>query len=46
MEKHRLRVFGNMMLKKIFGSKKEDITGVARKLRGQELHDLHSSPGN
>jgi hypothetical protein len=35
-----------MMLRKIFGSKKEEITGVGRKLHGKELHDLYSSPGN
>jgi hypothetical protein len=46
MEEHGLNVFGNMMLRKIFGSKKEEITGVGRKLHGKELHDLYSSPGN
>jgi len=28
MEEHRLKVFGDMMLRKIFGSKKEEITEV------------------
>jgi hypothetical protein len=35
-----------MMLRKIFGSNKEEITGVGRKLHGKKLHDLFSSPGN
>jgi hypothetical protein len=40
MEEHRLKVFGNIKVRKIFGSKKEEITGVGRKLHGKELHDL------
>jgi len=40
MEEHRLKVFGNMMLRKIFGSKKEEVTEVGRKLHSQVLHDL------
>jgi len=46
MEEHRLKVFGNMMLRKIFRSNKEEITGVGRKLHAKKLHDLYSSLGN
>jgi len=45
MEKHRLKVFGNMMLRKIFGPKKEEIRGW-KKLHCKDLHDLYSLPGN
>ena len=43
-EEHRLRVFENKVLKKIFGSKKDEITGEWRKLHNSELHALYSSP--
>jgi hypothetical protein len=42
-EKHRLRVFENRVLRRIFGPKKE-VTGQRRKLHNEELHDLFSSP--
>jgi hypothetical protein len=42
-EEHRLRVFENRVLRRIFGSeRKED--GSWRKLHNDELHDLYSSP--
>jgi hypothetical protein len=42
-EEHRLRVFENRVLRKIFGPKrKEDVSW--RKLHNDELHDLYSSP--
>jgi hypothetical protein len=37
-------VFGNMVLKKIFGQKKDELTGGWRKLHNEELHDLYSLP--
>ena len=40
----RLRVFENKVLKKIFGSKRDEITGEGRKLHNAELHALYSSP--
>jgi len=40
---HRLRVFENRMLRRIFGPKREDVTGGWRKLLNEELHNLHSS---
>jgi len=42
-EKLRLRVCENRMLKRIFGPKKEEITGEWRKLHNEELNDLYSS---
>jgi hypothetical protein len=43
-EEHKLRVFVNRMLKRIFGQKRDGVTGGWRKLHDEELHDLHSSP--
>lgn len=42
-EKHRLRVFNNRMLRKIFGSKKNKVTGM-EKTNKEELHDVYFSP--
>jgi hypothetical protein len=42
-EEHRLRVFENSVLRKIFGPKREG-DGSWKKLRNDELHDLYSSP--
>jgi hypothetical protein len=36
-------VFENRMLRRIFGPKKDEVTGKWRKLHG-ELHNLYSSP--
>ena len=43
-EEHRLRAFENKVLRKIFGAKKDEITGEWRNLRNAELHALYSSP--
>jgi len=43
-EECRLRVFETRVLRRIFGSKRENITGECRKLHNEELNDLHSSP--
>jgi hypothetical protein len=43
-EERRLRVFENRVLRRIFGPKRDDVTGVWRKLHNEELHDLYSSP--
>ena len=43
-EEHRLRVFENKVIRKIFGAKKDKITGEWRKLHNTELHSLYSSP--
>jgi hypothetical protein len=43
-EKHRLRVFENRVLWRIFGPKRDKVTGGWRKLHNEELHGLYSSP--
>jgi hypothetical protein len=43
-EEHRLGVFGNRVLRRIFGPKRDEVTGEWRKLHNEELHDLYSSP--
>ena len=43
-EENRIRVFENKVLRKIFGAKKEEITGKWRKLHNAELHALYSLP--
>jgi hypothetical protein len=43
-EEHRLRVYENRVLRRIFGPKKEDMTGEWRKLHNEELRDLCLSP--
>ncbi|KAJ4444008.1 hypothetical protein ANN_05797 [Periplaneta americana] len=43
-EEHRLRVFENKVLRKIFGAKRNEVTGEWRKLHNAELHALYSSP--
>jgi hypothetical protein len=43
-EKHRLRVFENRVLRRIFGPKRDEVTGEWRKLHNKELHNLYSSP--
>jgi len=43
-EEHRLRVFENRALRRIFGPKRDEVTGEWRKLHNEELNDLYSSP--
>jgi hypothetical protein len=43
-EEHRLRVFENRVLRRIFGPKRDHVTGDWRKLHNEELHNLYSSP--
>ena len=43
-EEHRLRVFENRVLRRIFGPKRERVTGEWRKLHNEELNDLYYSP--
>jgi hypothetical protein len=43
-EEHRLRVFENRVLRRIFGPKRDEITGERRKLQNVELHNLYLSP--
>jgi hypothetical protein len=42
-EEHRLRVFENRMLRRIFGPKKDELTGAWRKLLSGEHRDLYSN---
>jgi hypothetical protein len=43
-EQHRLKVFENRVLRRIFGHKRDKVTGDWRKLHNGELHNLYSSP--
>jgi hypothetical protein len=43
-EEHRLRVFENRVLRRIFGARRDEVTGEGRKLHNGELHNLYSSP--
>jgi hypothetical protein len=43
-EEHRLRVFENRVLRRIFGPKRDEVTREWRKLHNKELHNLYSSP--
>jgi hypothetical protein len=42
-EEHILRVL-NRVLRRIFGPKRDEVTGEWRKLHNEELHDFYSSP--
>jgi hypothetical protein len=37
-------MFENRVLRRIFGPKRDEVTGAWRKLYNEELHDLYSSP--
>jgi hypothetical protein len=43
-EEHRLRVFENRVLRRIFGPKRDEVVGDWRKLDDGELHNLYCSP--
>ena len=43
-EKRRLGMFEKRVLRRIFGSKSDEVTREWRKLRNEELSDLYSSP--
>jgi hypothetical protein len=42
-EEHRLRVFENRVLRRIFGPKRDEVIGGWRKLHNEELHNLYLS---
>jgi hypothetical protein len=42
---HKMRVFANRVLRRIFGPKRDVVTGRWRKLHNEELHNLYFSPG-
>jgi hypothetical protein len=43
-EEQRVRVFENRMLRRIFGSKRDEVMGGWIKLHSEELHNMYSSP--
>jgi hypothetical protein len=43
-EERRLRVFNNRVLRRIFGPKRDEVTGDRWKLHNEELHNLYFSP--
>jgi len=43
-EERKLRVFENMVLRRIFGPRSDEVTGDWRRLHNEELNDLYSSP--
>jgi hypothetical protein len=43
-EEHRLRVFEDRVLRRIFGPKRDEVTGEWRELHNKELRDLYCSP--
>jgi hypothetical protein len=43
-EECRLRVFENRMLRRIFGPKRDEVTGEWRRLHNEERYALYSSP--
>jgi hypothetical protein len=42
--KRRLRVLANRVLRRIFGPKRDEVTGEWRRLHNKELYALYSSP--
>ena len=44
MEERRLRVLENRVLRRVFGPKRDEVTGEWRKLHNEELRDLYSLP--
>ena len=43
-EERKLSVFENMVLRRIFGPRRDEVTGEWRRLHNEELNDLYSSP--
>jgi hypothetical protein len=43
-EEHRLRMFENRVLRRIFGQGRDEVTGNWRNLYSEEVHNLYSSP--
>jgi len=43
-EERRLRIFKNRVLRRIFGRKRDAVTGEWRKQRNEELNDIYCSP--
>jgi hypothetical protein len=45
-EEHRLSLFENRLLRRIFGPKRVEVTGDKRKMHNEKLHNLHSTPNS
>jgi len=45
-EEPRIRAFENRVLRRIFGPKRDEVTGERRKLHNEELNDLYILPNN
>ena len=43
-EERKLRVFEDMVLRRIFAPRSEEVTGEWRRMHNEELNDLYSSP--
>jgi len=43
-EERRLRVFENRVLRRVFGPKRDEVTGEWRKLHNEEFRDIYSLP--
>jgi hypothetical protein len=43
-EERRLRMFENRVLRRVFGSKRDEVTGKSRQLHNEELSDLYFLP--
>ena len=43
-EENKLSVFENMVLRRIFGPRKDEVTGEWKRLHNEELNDLYCSP--
>ena len=43
-EERKLRVFEKMVLRRIFGPRRDEVMGEWRRLHNEELNDLYSSP--
>jgi len=43
-EERKLKVFENMVLRRIFGPRRDEVTGEWRRLHNEELNGLYSSP--
>ena len=43
-EERKLRVFENMVLRRIFGPRRDEVMGEWRRLHNEELNDLYCSP--
>jgi hypothetical protein len=42
-EEHRLKIFGNRMLRRIFGTKRNEMVGRLRKMHNEEFNSMYTS---